>query len=85
VGDTATDKDSIGFEPYVQAVAEFLWDPRTEPPLTISVEGEWGAGKGRGLYPKGRRKRWLHRKPFRPFGYRLLNEAVGRHTVCSNT
>ena len=45
VGDTATDKDSIGFEPYVQAVAEFLWDPSTEAPLTLSVEGEWGAGK----------------------------------------
>jgi len=40
--------------------------------------------KGRSLYTKGRRRRWLHRKPFRPFGYRLLNEAVGRHTVCFN-
>jgi len=45
VGDTIAVKDSIGFEPYVQAVAEFLADPRTEAPLTISVEGEWGAGK----------------------------------------
>src|SRR5208337_660059 len=43
----------------------------------------FGRDKGRSLYTKGRRRRWLHRKPFRPFGYRLLNEAVGRHTVCS--
>src|SRR5271157_1874351 len=41
--------------------------------------------KGRSLYTKGRRRRWLHRKPLRPFGYRLLNEAAGRHTVCFNT
>ena len=34
----------------------------------------------------GARRRWLHRKPLRPFGYRLLNEAAGRrHTVCFNT
>jgi KAP family P-loop domain len=45
VGDSASEKDSLGFEPYVQAIAEFLKDPRTEAPLTISVEGEWGAGK----------------------------------------
>src|SRR5208282_4074410 len=30
------------------------------------------------------RRRWLHRKGLRPFGYRLLNEAAGRHTVCFN-
>src|SRR5208337_4541697 len=41
--------------------------------------------QGRSLYTKGRRRRWLHRKPFRPFGYGLLNEAGGRHTVCFNT
>jgi hypothetical protein len=45
VGDRAAEKDLLGFEPYVQAVAEFLADARTEPPLTISIEGEWGAGK----------------------------------------
>src|SRR5208283_5989530 len=28
--------------------------------------------QGRSLYPKGRVRRWLHRKPLRPFGYRLL-------------
>ena len=52
-------------------------------------DGKFVAGRkieeGRSLYTKGRRRRWLHRKPFRPFGYRLLNEAVGRHTVCFNT
>jgi len=28
--------------------------------------------QGRSLYPKGLVRRWLHRKPLRPFGYRLL-------------
>ena len=58
-------------------------EARAEP-----TAGKGGAGaKGRSLYPKGRRgaERWLHRKPLRPFGYRLLNEAGGRHTVCFNT
>src|SRR5271157_1568145 len=32
------------------------------------------------------RRRWLQRKPLRPFGYRLLNEAGGRrHRVCFNS
>ena len=35
----------LGFEPYVEAVAEFLVHKDTQPPLTISVEGEWGSGK----------------------------------------
>ncbi len=45
VGDTVAREDSVGFEPYVHAVAAFLADDQTEPPLTLSVEGEWGSGK----------------------------------------
>lgn len=45
VGDQAAEQDALGFEPYVRALAEFLTDPRTRPPLTLSVEGEWGSGK----------------------------------------
>jgi hypothetical protein len=45
VGDHATDEDSLGFAPYVEAIAAFLTSPATEPPLTISIEGEWGSGK----------------------------------------
>jgi hypothetical protein len=45
VGDHATDVDSLGFAPYVEAIAAFLTSPATEPPLTISIEGEWGSGK----------------------------------------
>jgi hypothetical protein len=37
--------DTIGFKPYVDAMALFLTSERTEPPLTISIEGEWGSGK----------------------------------------
>jgi predicted KAP-like P-loop ATPase len=45
VNDQATEEDSLGFEPYVTAIAEFLTNPVTQPPLTLSIEGEWGSGK----------------------------------------
>ena len=44
-GDSETEEDTLGFGPYVEAVAEFLVNEDTRPPLTISVEGEWGSGK----------------------------------------
>jgi hypothetical protein len=37
--------DLLGFEPYVDAIAEFLVHEETSPPLTLSIEGEWGSGK----------------------------------------
>lgn len=43
--DTSAGDDTLGFAPYVNAVAEFLTDKDTIPPLTISVEGKWGSGK----------------------------------------
>ncbi|MDB4944821.1 MAG: hypothetical protein JWP97_4355 [Labilithrix sp.] len=45
VNDQPTDTDHIGFKPYVDALAQFLMSERTLPPLTVSLEGEWGAGK----------------------------------------
>ncbi|MEH2006256.1 P-loop NTPase fold protein [Nostoc sp.] len=45
VSDQAAELDSLGFEPYVSAIAEFLTNPVTQPPLTISIEGAWGSGK----------------------------------------
>lgn len=44
-GDLPTEEDDLGFEPYVRALAEFLTNPATRGPLTVSVEGEWGSGK----------------------------------------
>lgn len=43
--DSATEIDSIGFKPYVEAIAEFLTDEGTEAPITLSIEGQWGCGK----------------------------------------
>jgi hypothetical protein len=43
--DAPTPVDTLGFKPYVESVARFLESPTTMPPLTISVEGEWGSGK----------------------------------------
>jgi hypothetical protein len=45
VSDQPAKKDSLGFKPYVRAVAEFLSTEKTVPPLTLSVEGAWGSGK----------------------------------------
>ena len=45
IGDSETKDDTLGFGPYVEAVAEFLVHEDTQPPLTMSIEGEWGSGK----------------------------------------
>jgi len=37
--------DKLGFATYVNAVAKFLTDSSTKIPLTLSIEGLWGAGK----------------------------------------
>lgn len=37
------DSDALNFDPYVRVLHRFLM--HAEPPLTLSVEGEWGAGK----------------------------------------
>jgi hypothetical protein len=73
VNDVPADIDSLGFEPYVSAVTAFLTDPATHPPLTLSIEGSWGAGKSsfmvqleRKLAERGRRtvrfNAWRHDK-----------------------
>jgi hypothetical protein len=43
--DQPADEDILGFGPYVQAVKRFLTSDATKPPITLSVEGEWGTGK----------------------------------------
>lgn len=45
VGDQPSPLDTLGFAPYVQAIASFLTNDVTKPPLTLSIEGEWGSGK----------------------------------------
>ena len=45
IGDRAAGDDLLGFRPYVIAIAQFLTEEDTKPPLTLSVEGEWGSGK----------------------------------------
>jgi hypothetical protein len=43
--DTATGEDSLGFQPYVEAITEFLTAEGTLAPITLSIEGQWGCGK----------------------------------------
>jgi hypothetical protein len=45
VGDQPTATDTLGFAPYVEALAAFLRSDATSPPLSVSIEGEWGSGK----------------------------------------
>ena len=45
LSDRATSEDSMGFRPSVHAIADFLRHSETKPPLTMSIEGEWGCGK----------------------------------------
>ena len=66
LSDQATVNDALGFTPYVTAIAEFLLNPDTEPPLTLSIEGEWGSGKSsfmkqldKYLREKGQRTVWF--------------------------
>lgn len=44
-GDQPCLDDSLGFSPYVEAIKDFLINPSTKPPLTLSIEGPWGSGK----------------------------------------
>lgn len=39
------DPDALDFSAIALGVSRFLRNPRTEPPLTLAVSGEWGTGK----------------------------------------
>ncbi|ORU95093.1 MAG: hypothetical protein A6F70_10710 [Cycloclasticus sp. symbiont of Bathymodiolus heckerae] len=41
----AGDPDPLGFNEIAQGLSRFIRNPRTEPPLTIAITGEWGTGK----------------------------------------
>lgn len=45
IGDAPSSHDTLGFRPYVEAIARFLCSSRTRAPLTVSLEGPWGSGK----------------------------------------
>lgn len=43
--DLWTIEDKLGYAEYARAIYHFINDPRTEPPLTISIQAPWGGGK----------------------------------------
>lgn len=43
--DLWTADDTLGYAEYARAIYHFLRDPRTTPPLTISIQAPWGGGK----------------------------------------
>ncbi|MGF6871453.1 KAP family P-loop NTPase fold protein [Paraburkholderia sp. MM5477-R1] len=43
--DRPTDVDLLGFRVYAKAIAQFLLDDESKPPLTISIQAPWGGGK----------------------------------------
>ncbi|MCC5887775.1 MAG: hypothetical protein JJT88_15170 [Gammaproteobacteria bacterium] len=38
-------QDRLGFQPYVEAVAEFILAEQTRPPLALAINAPWGQGK----------------------------------------
>lgn len=39
------DVDSLNFTPMALGLSRFIRNPKTQPPVTIAIEGEWGEGK----------------------------------------
>lgn len=39
------DVDSLNFTPIALGLSRFIRNPKTQPPVTIAIEGEWGEGK----------------------------------------
>ena len=39
------DPDSLDFTPMALGLSRFIRNPKTQPPVTIAIEGEWGEGK----------------------------------------
>lgn len=42
---TDFDDDRLEFGPLARGLSRFLRNPKTSPPLTLSITGDWGAGK----------------------------------------
>jgi hypothetical protein len=55
IQDLPATEDLLGFKPYVDAMAAFLANAKTQPPLTLSIEGEWGSGKSSFMLQRGER------------------------------
>src|SRR5262249_52881587 len=62
VDDQPTTDDTLGFTPYVAAVAAFLTHEETKPPLTLSIEGAWGSGKSSFMLQLRDRLEWQEAK-----------------------
>lgn len=43
--DVAAVQDRLGYNAYAEAIRDFLADPATPPPLSVSIQAPWGAGK----------------------------------------
>lgn len=43
--DRWTITDRLGYGGYARAIFHFITNPRTEPPMSISIQAPWGAGK----------------------------------------
>lgn len=70
--DLWTVNDKLGYAEYARAIYQFLDDPRTEPPLTISIQAPWGGGKTSLMR--------MVQKQLDPKGYELWS-ASGGHSL----
>ena len=90
---TALKDDSLGYGPLVERLRRFIQNPRTAPPLVLSVQAPWGMGKSsimRMLESELREKRaavtvwfnaWHHQKEDQLLA--CLMEAVQKQAVPS--
>jgi hypothetical protein len=45
LSDTYSEEDLLGYQDYVDALADFIQSPETKKPLTIGIDAPWGGGK----------------------------------------
>jgi hypothetical protein len=45
LSDTYSTQDLLGYDDYVQALANFIESPKTKKPITIGIDAVWGGGK----------------------------------------
>ena len=74
VSDSATDQDLLGYDPYAQAMARVLSEPRLETPFIVGIFGPWGTGKTTFMYLLERYAESVHTVWFQPWQFEEKEE-----------
>jgi hypothetical protein len=74
------DPDALGFRQIAQGLSRFLRNEYTEPPLTVAITGEWGAGKSSLMQIL---RDDLKRRGFRPVWFNAWHHQQEEHLLAS--